>query len=321
MSKGLLSCDGFQDTLNLSPTRCYVMNKRLLEHFYQLGLIDQAQAHSSVMRHQHSGGDLFEKFLELEILSEKDAARGFASFYRYPLIDLNEHSPDKDALKSIDGGFAVQHQLLPLNINLVTRKIIIAIFDPAKCFDALDFIQRRTGFEALPQVVERTALSQAIDYFYFGKVPVASADVGLKSGAVPRVPPKSRPLKKAVGPTPNSGPLVFGGAGFAKELRSGMISLPEEIPPVVPKSRSARRFGRRAEAKSGGFAPVPRAAELEPVNVDLLSIPKRDTLPELPASTGGLTVEGEGLTPLGSFGPSTSGGIESSSVQSVLSPE
>ncbi|MBH24470.1 MAG: hypothetical protein CMH57_08470 [Myxococcales bacterium] len=239
------------------------MNKRLLEHFYQLGIVDQGQVRAAINHQQQTGGDIVDVFLQLQMMSERDASQGLASFYRYPLVDLNDQLPEDAALEVLDSNYARKNQILPLAIDRQGRKIQVAVFDPARSLDALDYIRRRSGWEPQPYVTERTALSQAINYYYFGELPGASGPSGSGATSLGEV--------SGAAVTPDSGastlpPLVLTDemTDFAQELRSGMMQLPPE-----PESRPVRRFGR------GELTPPPQ---------------------RLPGAFGG---SGSGLQPIG----------------------
>ncbi len=147
------------------------MNKRLIEHLHKNGFVDQATLRSVLVRQKQTGGRLEELLLRLRVLSETDLVRAYSSFYRYPAVDLNGERPGESALGVVERDFALEHQLLPLSVDKDTRVIRVAIWDPARSLDALESIRRRTGVEPQPMVAQRTALLQAIDYYYFGKVP------------------------------------------------------------------------------------------------------------------------------------------------------
>lgn len=159
------------------------MNKRLIEHLRQNGFIDEIQLRSAMARQQQFGGDILDLLIRLKMLSERECARGIATFYHYPLVDLNQTTPQDEALGLLDGEYARKHNILPVYIDMESRMVDVAVFDPARSLDALDFVRRRAGLEPRPHITPPTALLQAINYFYFGELPDrVQAEPGSTSG-------------------------------------------------------------------------------------------------------------------------------------------
>ena len=204
------------------------MNKRLIEHLRQQGYIDELQLRSALARQQQFGGDLIDLLVRLKILSEREISRGLASFYRYPMVDLNQSTPDDEALTLIDGDYARKHGILPLQVDHTARMVDVAVFDPARTLDALDFVRRRAGLEPRPHITPPTALTQAINYFYYGELPEHSGqhEAGSASSA-------SRPI-----------PAEARGRGFSGSPRAALRS-----------NRRSRRFDRAHDAFGVGGDP------------------------------------------------------------------
>lgn len=160
------------------------MNKRLLEHLRQNGYIDEANLRTAIARQQQFGGDLLDLMLRLKMFSERDCARGLASFYRYPVVDLNQTTPDEEALALLDGDYAQAQGILPLRVDHDGQVVDVAVFDPARTLEALDFIRRRTSYEPRPYIAPPTALIQAIAYFYYGELPEAPSSDGSSSASM-----------------------------------------------------------------------------------------------------------------------------------------
>jgi hypothetical protein len=269
------------------------MNKRLLEHLLTKGFLDELQLRGAVARHKQTGVDILEILLRHRMLGEADLARALAGFYRYPLVDLNEETPQEKALDLVEGEFARKSWILPLTLSADRTKLRVAVSDPAGALEALEFIHRRSGAEPQPHVTERTALSQAINYYYFGEIPNRKQEVTESSSGLLPIPAREfteESLKAAhddfdLGPSVSPAPPAerspvgtqppFGGPTSgpkARGLEAPVIQSPSPGPRPPPQAggqEDVRRFGRRREsfdaapsdADSGGLAAVQEKLE------------------------------------------------------------
>jgi len=258
------------------------MNKRLIEHLRQNGFIDEIQLRSAMARQQQFGGDILDLLIRLKMLSERECARGISTFYHYPLVDLNQTTPNEDALTLLDGEYARKHGILPLFIDMNERMVDVALFDPARTLDALDFVRRRAGLEPRPHITAPTALVQAINYFYYGELP-------------DRLPGQPEP-----GSSSGSRALRADGSGVG---RRGGFSAREPAPRAALRSNRAPAAGRGfnrggeafgAEPSTGAFIggeaePFTLGGHAQPLDrsgmhkLGLLAEPVSAELPSLPA--------------------------------------
>ncbi len=242
------------------------MNKRLLEHLRQSGYIDEANLRAAMARQQQFGGDLLELMLRMKLLSERECARGLASFYRYPVVDLNQTTPEDEALALIDGEYAQSHGLLPLHVDHDGQIVDVAVFDPARTLEGLDLLRRHTLYEPRPYISPPTALQQAIAYFYFGVLPDPAAEGA--SGSSPRM---GRSAGEGSGPRRMS--ATSSGGAFATvaprgALRSTRMVSSEEAPlgigGRVDPIASAPKIGALVEPVSVGGLPAVSGAPASP---------------------------------------------------------
>lgn len=256
------------------------MNKRLLEHLRQSGYIDEANLRAAMARQQQFGGDLLELMLRMKLLSERECARGLASFYRYPVVDLNQTTPEDEALALIDGEYAQSHGLLPLHVDHDGQIVDVAVFDPARTLEGLDLLRRHTHYEPRPYISPPTALQQAIAYFYFGVLPDAAGESA--SGAALRM---GRSAGEGSGPRRMSAGTSSGGTfstvaprGALRSTR--MVSSAEEAPlgigGRVDPIASAPKIGALVDPVSvGGLPAVSGAAASPEVLHDLAACQQR----------------------------------------------
>lgn len=162
---------------------------RLLEHLSQLGLLNEGERREVIAFQGRKDGSIVKILLEMGLIREVDLARGIASFFRYPFVDLTRIRVTKQALQQAAGDFCRRHKILPFGIDPKSRDLLVAIADPSTV-TAIDALRFQSSCNVKPYVAATTQLSEAIEFYCQGT-----------SGSLPSKPASTA---SAVGPTPPS---------------------------------------------------------------------------------------------------------------------
>lgn len=143
------------------------INNRLLDHLVQNGLLSEVELRSAAARQKEIGGELVDVLLEARLIGEVDLARGLASFFRFPLVNLGRIRVTKQALLRATGEFCRRQQILPFGLDKSTGELQVALSDPGKV-TAIDALRFQSGQEVKPYVAPRSQLRDAIEFYYYG---------------------------------------------------------------------------------------------------------------------------------------------------------
>ena len=127
----------------------------------------EIQLRSAVAHQKESGAEIPAILLETGLINEVDLARGLASFFKFPLVNLSRIRVTKQALKRATGDFCRRQQVLPFGLDPATGDLLVAVSDPAQV-GAIDALRFRNGQTVKPYVAPSSQLREAIEFYYFG---------------------------------------------------------------------------------------------------------------------------------------------------------
>ena len=245
---------------------------RLLDHLLQSGLVTEAHVRSAQVHKTDEQSDLVEVMLEHGLISEIDLARGIASFFRFPLVNLTRIRVTKRALQAATGEFCRRHQVLPFGVDPNGGELLVAVSDPSQV-SVTDALRFRNNQKIKAYVAPRTQLREAIEFYYFGEG-AASLRKRRRSGAA-------------------------GATGLQPPTNSYTAIVPDQSPPVLTAGDDSVIPRRRPQMSTGGTpvvqpGPAQISGAFENVNQtaprQLTTGPLADTLPaeadpDAPAAT------------------------------------
>lgn len=193
----------------------------MLEHLVQAGLVSAAHVRDAESLADDGGDSVFDALLRAGAITEVDLARGVASFFRFPLVNLKRIRVAKSALKEISGEFCRRHQLLPFGVDSSSGELLVAVADPAQIV-ATDALRFRNNQHVKAYVAPRSQLREAIEYYYFG--PGSTGE---------RPPRRSSTIRKRASDTPLSAelPIQTGEEAPAMPVHGSTPQRDDDAPP------------------------------------------------------------------------------------------
>ncbi len=134
---------------------------QLLKEF---GYVTEEQIQVALEVQKIKGGLLGEILQELSFVSPREVAEAIARQSGRPYIDLSQYPPTKEALRAIDKNIAKQLEVLPFEIE--EKKLHLAMKNPYD-INAIDVVNRRTGFQIVVYVADKETLLKSIEINYF----------------------------------------------------------------------------------------------------------------------------------------------------------
>lgn len=140
--------------------------KKLGDMLKEAGLIDDFQLQSALSHQRNWGGRLGSILIELGFVREEDLARVMADLLRIPHIDLFEPEIPEAVIKTIKGGIAKKHHVVP--VKKEGGALVLAMFDPLD-IDAMDEVRFITGLNIQPSLAMESEIRDAIRKYYDGE--------------------------------------------------------------------------------------------------------------------------------------------------------
>jgi len=103
--------------------------------------------------------------LEKGYVNEVQLAKAKATYFNIPFVTLSEIGAAPEALTQIPEGIARRYLLLPFAIDKPKRTLSIAMANPLD-LRAIDFVEKKTGYQIIPHLATGTDLDVAISERY-----------------------------------------------------------------------------------------------------------------------------------------------------------
>ena len=253
------------------------MNNRLLDHLVQNGLLSEVELRSAVARQKEIGGELVDVLLEARLIGEVDLARGLASFFRFPLVNLGRIRVTKQALQRANGEFCRSQQILPFGLDKSTGDLLVALSDPGQV-GAIDALRFKNGQNVKPYVAPRSQLRDAIEFYYYGSGATGShAAVKTPSGRIvePRNAPGSSPKFNSPESVPSLHAAEIPGLGLAPLAEEQFFQNGSSDSNSSPRISAQHRDPAQGYNRLGQLNPIAPVNEPSGVINDLATQVKR----------------------------------------------
>ncbi len=137
--------------------------KKLGDLLIDLGLISESNLRTVLEIQKGSKKKLGEILIEEKYVSEKEFLEVLEFQLGVPYIELDRFSIDSDAPKMISENLARRHTVIPVSSE--NDVLTLAMNDPLDIY-AIDDVKLATRFEVKPVIAEKSAIIDAIDFFY-----------------------------------------------------------------------------------------------------------------------------------------------------------
>ena len=116
---------------------------RLGELLVRSGLVSPEALEEALRRQRRYGGRLGEQLVAMGVIDQRSLAQFLAKQYGFPYVDLQEETPQPEALRLIPPEIAQRYQLLPLREE--GEVLVVAVADPSdpSLINDLQFITGR----------------------------------------------------------------------------------------------------------------------------------------------------------------------------------
>lgn len=98
-------------------------------------------------------------------VNEEQLAKAKAEYYNIPFVKLSEVGASPEALNQVPEAVARRYSLLPFSVDKVNRTLSIAMANPLD-LRAIDFVEKKTGYQIAPHLATATDLDLAINERY-----------------------------------------------------------------------------------------------------------------------------------------------------------
>jgi type IV pilus assembly protein PilB len=145
--------------------------KRLGDMLLEAGLISEFQLTAALNDQRKWGVRIGTSLTRLGFVSESKLISYLSEQYGIPGVDLDEVSPEEEALRALAPEMARQHLALPLSLRKGAggkTVLRVALGDPAN-LDSLDELKFATNHPVEAVIASDHAIERAIDKYYFGK--------------------------------------------------------------------------------------------------------------------------------------------------------
>lgn len=102
---------------------------------------------------------------EKGLVTEQQLAKAKAIYYNVPYIDLLELGTSPEAMGIIDQGTAQRYRLLPFGVDKDKKLISVAMANPLD-LNAIDFVEKKTGYRIKPHMAVESTLIDSIPERY-----------------------------------------------------------------------------------------------------------------------------------------------------------
>ena len=205
---------------------------RLVEHLLERQLITEASVQNAQALQAPGQTDLTKIMVEHDLITDVNLARGIASFFRFPLVNLTRIRVARQALEAAKGEFCRRNQVLPFGLDQNSGELLVAVSDPSQV-TVTDALRSRNNQNVRAYVAPRGQLRDAIEFYYFGAVPQAKTTASTPSPAPAELPKKTPATPNdLVIPSPSAQPSKADGAasGVRETGRGGFQSVHSTAP-------------------------------------------------------------------------------------------
>ena len=131
------------------------------------GVVTEEQLNEALKLQKRGGGRLGTNLVKLGHITEDKLVMFLSKQYGMSAIDLAEYKIDTAVLKLITSDMAKKHMIMPL--TRIGATLTVAMADPSNVF-AVDDIKFMTGYNVEVVIATESALINAINTYYGGKV-------------------------------------------------------------------------------------------------------------------------------------------------------
>jgi len=139
-----------------------VDQKKLEEVLVKLNLLSKEQLDQAKIESVRSASDLDEVILKLRMLPEEDVVKAKAISINVPYVDLTEIKVDPKILKNISKEMAKKYMAVPFGFT--GNMLNVAMNNPNNV-QAIEFIERRSGFRVSPYMASDRGINNVIDQY------------------------------------------------------------------------------------------------------------------------------------------------------------
>lgn len=108
-----------------------------------------------------AAGPVEELLLKHNLVSETDIAKAKAEILKVDYVDVTASSVVPEALNVLPEAVAQKYLCLPFNLDQANKVLSVAMADPVD-IQALEFVEKKTGFKIKPYLAEASLLSKEI---------------------------------------------------------------------------------------------------------------------------------------------------------------
>ncbi len=112
-----------------------------------------------------TGKQVEEILLQRGYVNDVQMAHAKAEYYHIPYVNLSEVGAAPEALNQVPEGVARRYQLLPFSLNKADKTLSIAMANPLD-LRAVDFVEKKTGYQIIPHLATESDLDLAINERY-----------------------------------------------------------------------------------------------------------------------------------------------------------
>lgn len=100
-----------------------------------------------------------------KLVSGVDLAKVKAQVLKIEFVDIRTSSVSPEALNVLPESVANKYACLPISVDVANKLLTVAMADPVD-LEAIEFVERKTGYKLKPLLAERTQLSKEIQSRY-----------------------------------------------------------------------------------------------------------------------------------------------------------
>lgn len=151
----------------------------LLDILTARGFLSEGQAEEVRVESVKTGRKPEEIILEKGLVSEESFAEARSEYLNVPYKKLAEVAISPEALAVLPESVAKRYKTLPFSIDKASNTLSVAMVNPLD-LNAIDFVEKKTGFRVIPHLVTETDMTMAFSEQYArtlsGEVTQALAD-------------------------------------------------------------------------------------------------------------------------------------------------
>jgi type IV pilus assembly protein PilB len=139
-----------------------VDQKKFEQVLVQLNLLTKEQLDQAKIESVRSAKDLDVVLLKLQMLPTESVVKAKAISINVPYVDLSDLKVDQKILKNITKEMAKKYKAVPFGFT--GNMLNIAMSDPNN-IQAIDFIERRSGFRVTPYMASEEGIEKIVDQY------------------------------------------------------------------------------------------------------------------------------------------------------------